>query len=719
MLIPLGVALLILLFTQKGLLRLGVLDRFELSTLDYRFALRGPVPIDSSEIVIVEINEESFRSIPDRFPWPRSLYARLLRNLKLAGARAVGFDLILGSPDAVLPEDDALFRSTIRSTGIAVLAGKVEQDQRLYTSVSRDRNFGNVFYDVDSALGLVNIRPDDDGIYRAYAVAFHADTSTSGGILVPTFGFAALNRFLGIGTGTVPVRQDGTFLYAGRRLPAADATSVLINYYGPSGTFPHVAFHDVIDDASYTTVEEASTGESIDTFSDPDYGILHDDTFRNKIVLVGVTVPEYKDLFPVPLGHGRQRGDNLMYGVELHANLIANVLANDLLRLQDRTSEILMVIALTFIAFIATSRIKELPVKRTAFIELAAAAAAFVLAAAVAYLTMEAFRRWGLVLAATPALLAVGLGYISSTTYHFIQERNKRLLIKSMFSTYVNPQLVDQLVNDPSKLVLGGKREELTVLFSDIEGFTTISEDQAPERLVALLNEYLSEMSAIIFANRGTVDKYVGDAIMAFWGAPLPEPDHAYLACRSALEMERALRELNRRWNAAGRPPLRARIGLNTGPMIIGNMGAARKFNYTVIGDSVNLASRLEGVNKEYGTGLIVSESTYAAVRERIAARRLDRIAVKGRSAPVTIYELLGERGEALTGDLAGAIGEYEAGLELYFDRRFREAAEAFGRVLQIRADDVPAQVFLSRAREFAAVPPPPEWDGVYVMRRK
>jgi adenylate cyclase len=381
-------------------------------------------------------------------------------------------------------------------------------------------------------------------------------------------------------------------------------------------------------------------------------------------------------------------------------------------------TEILMVIGLTLIAFFATSLIKELPSKHTALIELVAAGTAFVLAGLVVFGAAEAFRQWGLVLAATPALLAVGLGYISSTTYHFIQERNKRLLIKSMFSTYVNPQLVDQLVNDPSKLVLGGKREELTVLFSDIAGFTTISEDQAPERLVALLNEYLSEMSAIIFANRGTVDKYVGDAIMAFWGAPLPEPDHAYLACRSALEMRRALEELNKRWNAAGRPPLRARIGLNTGPMIIGNMGAARKFNYTVIGDSVNLASRLEGVNKEYGTGLIVSEWTYGAVRERISGRRLDRIAVKGRSAPVTIYELLEER-SGRSGDLSAGVAEYEAGLELYFGRRFREAAEAFARVLQLRTDDPPARVFLARATEFAANPPPPEWDGVYVMRRK
>ena len=262
-LIPLAVAALILLFTQPGFFRLAILDRLELATLDYRFALRGPIPLDSSDVVIVEIGEDSFRSIPDRFPWPRSLYAHLLRNLKQAGARAVAFDLILGNPDTQSPANDSLFRDAIHATGIAVLGGKKEQDQLLYTTASRDRNYGNIFYDVDSALGLVNIRPDDDGIYRSYSTAFYVDTSETGGVLLPTFGFAVLNRYFSFPPSTVPVPSDGNFLYAGRKLAAADAASVLINYYGPNGTFRHVAFHDVIDDETYNTTEEAASGTSI------------------------------------------------------------------------------------------------------------------------------------------------------------------------------------------------------------------------------------------------------------------------------------------------------------------------------------------------------------------------------------------------------------------------------------------------------------------------
>ena len=717
--IVLSVALGVTVLTQDRLFRLSILERLELASLDYRFAHRHLNPLDSTNVVIVEISESSFRSVPERFPWPRSYYARLLRNLRSAGARVVAIDLIFDEPDNHGVQNDSSLRAAIVETGIAVLAGKREQDNPLYVQTSAGLTYGNIFYTVDSALGFVNIRPDADGVYRSYNIAFSVDTSADGEVLVPTFGFAALNKYLGLPPQTVPTPQGSSFSYAGRSIPSYDRSSVLVNYYGPSGTFRHINCQDVLDDTSFVTSEEAGLGEQINTFSDPDYGYLNDGTFRNKIVLVGVTVPEYKDLFPVAVGRGKQRGDNLMYGVELHANLIENVLRNDFLRQQPLAAEILMVIGLTFVAFFGTSQIREWKTRKTFLTELLAAAVAIGLLTVVALTAMTVFQWWGFILSVTPATLAVTFGYVGSTTYNFIAERRQRILIKSMFSTYVHPQLVEELVNDPTKLVLGGRREELTVLFSDLEGFTAISQDLEPEQVVALLNEYFNIMSDIVIRNRGTLDKYVGDAIMAFWGAPIPQANHAVLACHTALQMKEALATLNREWLIKGKPHLNMRIGLHTGPMVVGNMGATGKFAYTVMGDSVNLASRLEGANKVYRTNILVSEQTYEIVKDSIFGRKLDQIAVQGRAVPVTIYELLQTREGVLDQALAQAVRLYEEGLTSYLERRFIDAARAFNEALEVHPDDVPSRLFLTRAEEYAAAPPPVNWDGVYVLKSK
>lgn len=711
----------IVVLTQEPILRLGVVDRLELSLLDYRYAQRGPVrtPADTSAVVIVEISQDAFRSIPERYPWPRSHYAALLRNLKRAGARVVAFDLIFSDADGIVPADDSLFRSAIRETGITVLAGKREQDNPLFVQTSARLDFGTVFFDADSSVGLVNLRPDADGMYRLYNVSYVVDTSNTQGIRIPTFAFACLNKYFGLPPFTTPEPAGGEFLYAGRHIPRYDPASLLINFYGPSGAFPHVAFQDVLDDSAFATVEESGTGEQINTFSDPEYGYLYDGTFRDKIVLVGVTVPEYKDLFPVSLGRGQQRGDNLMYGVEIHANVIENVLRGDFLTVQSLLSQILMIGILTTFAFLATSGIKVWKTRHHLLVELTGVLFVCVFMVGIVALSILLFTHASYVLSVTPALLSVAGGYITSTVYQFLTERKQRLLIKSMFSTYVDPAVVDELIAHPERLVLGGRREELTVLFSDIEGFTTFSQHMEPEKLVALLNEYLSTMSEVIFHHRGTVDKYEGDAIMAFWGAPVPVRDHSLQACLSALQMIEALRELNDRWRGQERPHIGIRIGINTGSMVVGNMGSAGKFAYTVIGDSVNLASRLEGANKEYRTAIMVSERTYEQVKTRILCRKLDRIAVKGRSEPVTTYELLQPLDRPVDPGLRAFLSLYEEALERYFAREWEAAARTFERALSLRPDDKPADLYRSRCTTYRLTPPPDSWDGVFVLQSK
>jgi adenylate cyclase len=719
--LALGVALLIVALTQEQVFRLGILQRLELATLDYRFQFRGPnIPVrDSLHVVIVEISEDSFRSLPDRFPWPRTYYAHLLRNLKAAGAVAVGIDLIFNSADDRSPQNDDSLRAAIRETGIAVLTGKREADSDSYVTISAQENYGNIFFPDDRFMGLVNIRNDADGVYRSYNTMFVVDSAGGGEFGIPTLAFAVLNKYFALAPLTVPSTSGEEFDYAGRRIPRYDAGSMLINFYGPNGTFPHIRFNDVIDDETLVTLEERNSGQEINTFSDPAYGYRFDSTFAGKIVLVGVTVPEYKDLFPVSIARGQRKRDNLMYGVELHANVIENVLRHDFLRMAPRTAEIAVTSFLVLLTFFVTSLLREVKTRHHLLVGLFSLVFAIAEIALIGLAALFLFTALNIVLPVVSATMAVAGGYVMSTTYHFVAERKERLLIKSMFSTYVNPSLVDELVAHPEKLVLGGQREELTVLFSDIEGFTAFAEHLPPEELVRILNEYLSVMSEIIFKNDGTLDKYEGDAVMAFWGAPIPLHDHALRACLSALQMQESLVDLNKTWSEAGRPDIRIRIGLNTGEMVVGNMGAAGKFAYTVIGDSVNLASRLEGANREYRTGIMVSRRTYELVKGKIIGRELDRITVKGRNEPVTVFELLCARDHPQADETERFLEKYSAGLAAYHTCRWTDGLSAFAEALQVRPDDYTTQLHIKRIHAYQATPPPDDWNGVFILTSK
>ena len=716
-----GVALIIIVFTQESILRLGILQRLELASVDYRFQYRGVNQgiRDSAHVVIVEINEESFRSLHEQFPWPRSFYAHLLRNLKAAGARAVGIDLLFSTPDIHDPRHDDSLRAALTATGIGVLSGKREADNESYITTSNDETYGNIFYSTDHAMGLVNVRTDADGVFRSYNTMYAVDSAGGGEQRIPTLAFAVLNKYFGLPPTAVPEVFDGYFTYAGRVIPQVDRASMMVNYYGPDGTFPHIRFHDVLDDETLQTNEEAESGEEINTFSDPSFGYLHDGTFKDKIVLVGVTVPEYKDLFPVAIARGERKRENMMYGVEIHANVVENVIRGDFLRMESPAASATTTFVLVLITFIVTSQLREVKTRHHLVIGLLGFLFALSMILLTGALALFMFTKFNYVMGVVNSVLAIVGGYSMSTTYHMVTERKERMLIKSMFSTYVNPSLVDELVAHPEKLVLGGQREELTVLFSDIVGFTAISENLSPEELVSILNEYLEVMSGIIFRNDGTLDKYEGDAVMAFWGAPIPQKDHAVRACKAALEMQDALVGLNAAWQEAGRPPIRIRIGVNTGDMVVGNMGAVGKFAYTVIGDSVNLASRLEGANREYGTGVMVSQRTYDLVCEEIIGRELDRIAVMGRSEPVTTYELIAVRSDEISQETLDVIGAYEEGKRLYHAREWEKAEQAFRRALAARPDDRPSLLHLQRIEVFKQTPPPENWDGVFVFKSK
>lgn len=313
-------------------------------------------------------------------------------------------------------------------------------------------------------------------------------------------------------------------------------------------------------------------------------------------------------------------------------------------------------------------------------------------------------------------------GWVSVTllmeSYISLREGKQKRFIQGIFGQYLSPHVIEVLIRDPSKLSLGGEKREMTAFFSDIEKFTTISENSQPEDLVYLLNEYLTEMSDIIAAYDGTIDKYIGDAVVAFWGAPLAQTDHAKSACFASIDMQHRLISLREKWMREGRPPLNVRIGLNSGSMIVGNMGSDRHMNYTVMGDAVNLAARLEGVNKFYHTHSIISEYTYHQCADFIDVRQLDTIRVAGKRQAVTIYELLGKKNH-VRGKTAEMVDHYTRGLELYIQGRFDSALKEFETALRVIKNDGPSKIFKARCQNYLENPPPQDWDGVFNYTQK
>jgi adenylate cyclase len=301
--------------------------------------------------------------------------------------------------------------------------------------------------------------------------------------------------------------------------------------------------------------------------------------------------------------------------------------------------------------------------------------------------------------------------------YRYLTEEREKRNIRLAFRYYLTPSVMDAVLADPSLLKLGGEKRELTVLFSDIRGFTSLSEKLAPEQLVHMLNDYLTPMTDVVFENGGTLDKYMGDAIMAFYGAPLEQPDHALRAVKTADSMMRALATLAPEWRAEGLPTLDIGIGINSGPMVVGNMGSESRFDYTVMGDAVNLGSRLEGTNKVYGTHVILSEDTEALVRGQVTTRELDSVRVKGKHKPVRIYELISIGSPPP--EWVEALEEYRRGLSLYRQRDFEQAAASFERVLERRPGDKPAEMYVRRCRDLQATPPALDWDGVLDLLTK
>jgi len=669
----------------------GMVRNAEFNTIDSRFKLRGPLT-EAGPTVVVGIDQQSYDDMAQTFPWPRRYYAKLLENLTEAGARVVVFDLIFDVPGDD-PEDDRAFAAAIEVHGRVVLGVKQEA---LRGSVRGNR----LTYPIPSlrrasaAMGLVDRLEDSDGFTRRYRLSVPGDAAP-----LYSLGVEAVCLYDDPSGGRRIVDRDKCLEIGSCVIPKSDETTFVIDYRGPAGTIPHYSFSSVIDDASF----DLPAGMDVDAFD------FQKEVFRDKIVVVGATLPEMQDFVRSPFFEGRGGERMLTSGAEMHANAIDSILSKRFYCYPSRGVKLATLLLLALLVTVATVRFRPL----------IAHTLVGLLAAAYVAVAFGLFLHLRVIVEFVAPVGAMVVCHSANMVYFFVKERRERQRIKGMFAKYVPEKVVDALIENPDLMSLGGEERELTVLFSDLAGFTRFSEGLTPPQLVALLNEYLSEMTDIVLNHGGIIDKYEGDLIMAEFGAPLPDPHHALKACRAALAMQRRLRELREIWREKGREPLFARIGLNTGRVVLGNMGSRAVHDYTVLGDAVNLASRLEGANKVYGTSIMISKSTYEQVRDEVVARELDRIRVVGKVRPVTVFELIDVRGEPLDPDRGKLLAEYGAGLAAYRRQAWPEAEARFSAALTLDPDDPPSRVFLARARRLGSTPPTEVWDGVYDMTGK
>ncbi len=678
--------------------RLDSIHLFDLKLNDIMLRARDAAT-PPSKVVIVAVDEKSVNEL-GRWPWKRSRMASLIRNLDEAGV--VAFDMVFSEQENLT--NDTELRDAITEHGNVVLGyffrndstsepNKVSLEQMQRSKISLVRYLDDEvaqagklplqqYRGVEPNISMVgtgaagfgsfNIVPEDDGLYRVAKLMYSHD-----GFIYPVLSVEALRRYLGDEFVVTAASYGIDSLNLGSYdIPLSDDGGFTLNFYGKGGTFSTYSAVDVIN------------------------GVVPEEAFRDKVVFVGVTEKAVYDIRATPI-------DPTYPGVEVHATIVGNVLDGRYLLSDGRTIflNVLLILLVPIILSVLISR-----VHRT-YVSLIIFAGFFVaLSGAIFFI----FSTYSLVVSLLYPLISLSVTYMSAEAYRNVVVEKKSKFYKKAFSTYVPPQLVTEIIKDPESLKLGGVKREITVLFSDIRGFTTLSERIPPEELVALLNDYLTPMTEIVFEEEGTLDKYIGDAIMALFNAPIEIPGHPKRACTAALSMINRIPELNLEWAKRGLPPIYIGIGLNTGEAVVGNMGADLRFDYTAIGDMVNLASRLEGMTKVYGVEIVASEYTVKGAKDEFLFRELDYVRVKGKEKPVAIYELMDFKGgsEELSLEFSKSLLNFRKG-------KFKTARSGFEEILKKHPDDTPSRLYVERCDTYIATPPPRDWDGVFVATSK
>ena len=711
-------------------------EDLKLKTLDIRFKIRGGRK-PSGNVVIAGIEQVSIDTY-GRWPWPRSVLAQLIVRLKEIGARTIVFDLLFPEPEespvaraiaslsksytelnllkddfqsqiffdemqqAITQSDnDTLMAQAVEWSGNVILGMALESGKNTQPpSKERDKATTKARYQYDAAqaagipegkkclqrenlllpipslakgaagMGYVNIFPDKDGLIRRAQSTVFSDNKPFMPMAV-----AAAGHFLG----KAPIwNANGTLKVGEHKIEFDHLHKIHLDFYGLENTFPLFSIADIIE------------------------GRISPEELKDKVVIIGGIATGLGDIWPTPLS-------SEIPGVLIHATLLDNILQNRVLKLPDHPFLIYFftIAAMAFLPLVFMPWLSPLFFTLTGTLLLAG------YAGVIQYLFTVHQLIW-------PAVLPLGAGVSTLLTLlvcNFIIEAKQHRWIKKSFSQYLSPDVIEVLVKNPEQLSLGGEEKELTVMLIDIRSFTTLSEGLAPTELTQLLNLYLGEMTNVILDHGGTLDKYMGDAIMAFFGAPLHDEDHASKACRTAIRVCERLQKKRKEWVAQGLPFLKIGMGLNTGKMVVGNLGSERRFDYSIIGDHVNLASRLEGLSKVYGVKMIISKYTRNRIGPEFTCRELDVVQVKGKSKPVRIYELMEK--DTFTAGSYSFVKTFEKGLACYRNRSFPKAMVHFEKTLSLKPGDKPSQLFIHRCRTLEGQTLSESWDGTWEFSHK
>ncbi|RLD55569.1 MAG: adenylate/guanylate cyclase domain-containing protein [Bacteroidetes bacterium] len=594
-------------------------ENIEHKAQDVLFMIRGTKKI-SNDIVIVDIGDDTFNALNEQWPFPRQYYVKLIKNLEKAGAKQIIFDIEFTEKSDI--QSDEMLAETAAKYGNVIFAGKIINI--LKDNYIKQQILPPIEPIIQKGLnwGTVNISTDNDGFVRRYELFQKRGEKTKYSIGVLSFAFLHKNPYW------KKEIHDNRRYFAVRdnSIPKVTYKSTLINYYGPAGTFKTYDFANVIDDSTFTLPEL-----DLDIFDD----YLEDQVFKNKIVLVGVAAIEFHDSHHTPFFIESKK---LTTGVEIHANFIEMVLNRDYLKEFSYLKFFIIFLISAFVLFVLDANVKP---TISILINFLLFCGNFILA-------FLLFKNKNIIIPILELPLLIIVIYIIGLIFQYIKTVQERIFIKKAFGHYIAPDLVNELIKDPKKLEYGGIQKEISILFCDICSFTTYTESHFPKETVSILREYLTAMVEVVQKNKGTIDKFVGDELIAIFGSPVELEDHAYWACKTALEMREKLSELKNKWESERKDPFNMGIGINSGMVTIGNLGSEQIFDYTAIGDNVNLGARLESLTREYETtnNIIISKKTFLLEKERLIANYIDSVKVKGKTETTEIYELIGLKKE-------------------------------------------------------------------------
>ncbi len=745
----------------------------ELESLDTRFRIRGKRD-PGDEIAIVIIDENSILKL-GRYPWPRGHIAKFVDTISSSGAKVLVFDVIYSEPqnqlhlkslnileksyfglnkDRLLDQDDFIeaiekeksaanddqklqnsFQRAVMEQGVNIVIGfrfvdeyeakttgfpgrtlsqksqlllkesayfpvyvhipdflkgkNSDQENIIPEVIKQKRKMIMEMYPPKKAIGTLNaIYPfamwatyqgftdqnvDYIGKTRNDYVAIKYKDD-----FYPSLGVQAARTFLDVDQGNLQFWLANKLVINDLEIPLDDVNRMLIDYCGPAYTFKTYSFIDVFE------------------------GRIGPEAFKDKIVLIGAT-PSLGDFVQTPFS-------SMMPGVEKQATVIENIIHGKFLR-RGKREAVTDLIAIIVLSLLLGIILPLVPILIGGGISAALLFGYY-------YYCYHCFVDFGLWFNVTYPTIAVILCFSFVSLYHYFSTEKARRMVKGAFENFLDPNVVKEVLREPETIKLGGEERDVTVFFSDIAKFSTISEPLTPTQLVEFLNMYLSEMTEIVLEHGGYLDKYIGDAIVAAFGTPLHQPDHAIKACFAAIDSQKKLIEMSNEFSMLGLGEVRARIGINTGAVLAGNVGSQNRLSYTVIGDNVNLGARLEAANKEFGTYNMISEMTYEQAKDYIEVRELDIIRVVGKKIPVKVYELI-DRKNSISPEKKEVIELFEKGIVKYREQMWDDAIKYFNKVLSLDKEDKPAELYFKRCLEYKKTPPPADWDRVFTMLTK